>query len=353
MLSVRNIAKRLGEFAIGGVSFDVEDGDYFVLLGASGVGKTVLLEMIAGLIAPDDGRLLWDGEDITNERIQKRRMGLVYQDQALFPHMTVYQNIAYGLRARRPGRASVRDTVRALAGDVGVGGMLHRFPGTLSGGEAQRAALARALATEPRCLLLDEPISSLDMRARSEVRALLRTLRRNGHTVVHVTHDYEEAVSLASRVAIMENGTIAQVGTPEEVFHHPRSEFVARFVGIRNFFEGRVEAASEGRNGLSRFVADGLAFVVLGGSGPGPGHLILRSEDITVSRTRTSTSAQNCFMGTVTDVVPARLGIEVIVDIGVELAALLTAQSVARLDLRRGQEAWVSFKATAARFIEG
>ena len=352
MLSVRNIRKHLGDFAITGVSFDVADGEYFVLLGASGVGKTVLLETIAGLLSPDEGEIILDGKDITNERIQKRRMGLVYQDRALFPHMTVYQNIAYGLRGGRRGRAAAREKVKALANDVGVNDLLNRHPATLSGGEAQRVALARALAIDPRCLLLDEPISSLDTQARSEVRAVLRSLNRNGHTVVHVTHDYEEAVSLASRVGIMENGTIVQTGAPKEVFHHPKSEFVARFVGIRNFFQGRLEPARRGAGSLAHFVTSGLGFLILTDARPGPGYIILRSEDITVSRTCTHTSAQNSFMGAVVDLAPARLGVEVTIDIGVELAGLLTTESVERLGLQCGQKVWASFKATAARFIE-
>ena len=347
MLRIRNVSKDLGEFAIRDVSFDVEDGAYFVLLGASGVGKTVLLETVAGIVAPDAGRVLWDDEDITHARIQKRGLGLVYQDQALFPHMTVYRNIAYGLRWR--WRAAVRDRVRALAADVGVSDLVHRYPGTLSGGEAQRVALARALATEPRCLLLDEPISSLDQRARAEVRALLRRLHRQGHTVLHVTHDYEEAVSLATRVGVMENGSIVQVGQSREVFHHPKSEFVAGFVGIRNFFAGQLEPLQDG---LARFVTAGLVFLVATDAPPGPGNLILRSEDIVLAPTRTDTSAQNNFLGTVVDLAPARRGVEVTVDVGVELAALVTEQSVARLHLACGRKVWVSFKAAAARYIE-
>jgi len=350
MLHVEHLTKNLGDFAIQDVSFDVADGEYFVLLGASGVGKTVLVETLAGLIAPDAGQVRWDGADITHERIQKRRMGLVYQDQALFPHMTVFHNIAYGLRA--PSRTAHRERVRSLAAGVGAGELLDRYPPTLSGGEAQRVALARALATEPRCLLLDEPISSLDMRARSEVRALLRGLHRKGHTIMHVTHDYEEAMALASRVGIMEHGTIVQTGTPEEIFHHPKSEFVARFVGIRNFFSGRLEGPARGADGLARFMTDGAAFAVLSDAQPGLGFVILRSEDVTLSKKRPAGSARNCFQGEVLDLAPARLGVEVIIDIGIELAALLTAQSVERLALECGTKVWASFKATAVRFIE-
>jgi molybdopterin-binding protein len=236
-----------------------------------------------------------------------------------------------------------------LASSTGVGDLLERYPATLSGGETQRVALARALATKPRCLLLDEPLSSLDTQARTQMRGLLRGLHRQGHTVVHVTHDYEEAVSLATRVGVMEGGTIVQAGDPAEVFHHPKSEFIARFTGIRNVFKGRI---SPGEGGVSRFDSGPIAFTIAGDGYAGPGCAILRSEDITISRAPMDTSAQNSFAGVVTDVVGARLGMEVTVDIGVEVIALITAGSVQRLDVHRGQRVWVSFKATAARFVE-
>lgn len=352
MLSVKNMSKNLGDLAIRGVSFDVDNGDYFVLLGASGVGKTVLLEMLAGITIPDAGRVLWDDEDITHARIQKRGFGLVYQNQSLFPHMSVYGNIAYGPRARGLRRRDVRERTRALAEEVGVAALLGRMPGTLSGGEAQRVALARALATEPRCLLLDEPIASLDARARLQMRTLLRALNRGGHTVIHVTHDFEEAASLASRVGIMEKGAVVQVGAPSEVFQHPTSEFVAHFVGIRNVYRGRLSPSSTGEGGAARFVTCNLSFAVLTDAAPGPGCLILRSEDITVSLERSDTSAQNTFRGKVTDVAPVRLGVEITIDIGVEVAAWVTAESVERLGLTLGKAVWISFKASAARFIE-
>lgn len=351
MLSVRNITNRLGEFAIRDVSFDVAEGEYFVLLGASGVGKSVLLETIAGLLDPQAGQVLLDGRDITGERIQNRRLSLVYQDRALFPHLSVRENIAYGLRCRRLPRADVAERTGKLAEQVGVQHLLDRGPGTLSGGEAQRVALARALGTEPRCLLLDEPLSALDTRSRVRMRSLLRKLNRRGYTLLHVTHDYEEAVSLASRVAIMESGRIAQVGTPDEVFRHPKSEFVARFIGIRNFFNGHLRRPA-GDGELAEFVTAGPVFHVLTEAAAGPGYLMLRSEDITVANARPETSERNTFAGVIVDMAAARLGVEVSVDVGIEVSALVTATSVGKLDLACEKEVCVSFKASAAKFIE-
>ncbi len=350
MLCVRDLGKDLRGFALRDVSFDVEDGDYFVLLGPSGVGKTVLLELIAGLTTPDQGKILWDGRDITYERIHRRRMGLVYQDQALFPHMTVQQNIAFGLRPKKMRPAALRARVEELAADVSIGGLLHRYPGTLSGGESQRVALARTLATEPVCLLLDEPLSSMDTQSRSDLQALLRSLHRKGHTVIHVTHENKEAMALASRVAIMENGTITQVGTPDDVFHHPKSEFVARFVGIRNSLKGTLEASENGSP--SKFVSGGLTFQVTSDAPTGAGFLAFRSEDVVVSESRCDSGTQNCFQGTIVDLAPARLGAELTIDIGVTVVALVRSGAMKHLHFECGKTVWVSLNATAARYIE-
>lgn len=352
MLSIRNFCKTFDDFALRDISFDVKEGEYFALLGASGVGKTVLLEGIAGLVKLDSGTVSLDGRDITGEKIQKRNMTLVYQDQNLFPHMTVRQNIGYGLRSKKVKSVEIDDRVEKLAEDVGVRDLLDRRPETLSGGEAQRVVLGRALGTDPRCLLLDEPISSLDAGSRSGLRALLRKLNRRGLTMVHVTHDYEEAVSLASRVAIMEHGRIVQIGKPEEIFHHPKSEFVAGFIGIRNFLKGELRRPSGASGGMAEFITDGLSLTILTDAPNGPGFFTIRSEDITLSNSRQETSARNTFEGTIIDIAPARLGVEVTIDIGVEISALVTEGSVKRLGMECGRNIWASFKATAGKFLD-
>ena len=351
MLKVNRLSKRLGKFSISNVSFDVAEGEYFILLGASGVGKTILLETITGILPPDEGRIMLNGSDITHEKIQKRRIGLVFQNQALFPHMSVRGNIEYGLHSGKVGRGIVAGRVEAIARGLEITELLRRKPDTLSGGEAQRVALARALITEPACLLLDEPIASLDVAARSGMRALLRRLNRNGMTMIHVTHDYEEAISLATRIGVMEHGTISQVGSPGEIFQRPASEFIARFIGIRNFFPGRLVRNDGSDEALFEFSGHNL--VLMSEAPEGQGYVIIRSEDVTISTNQSPSSARNVFEGTVTDVFPARLGIEVIVDIGVEIAALVTGGSVGRLGLNYGSRVYVNVKASAVRFIEG
>ncbi|MHC4395112.1 MAG: ABC transporter ATP-binding protein [Planctomycetota bacterium] len=357
MLSVRGICKSLGELAIKDVSFEVQRGGYFVLLGASGVGKSVLLEMIAGLMRPDAGQVFLDGKDITGEKIQKRKIGLVFQSSTLFPHMTVYDNIAYPLRCRKFENSQVRERIAELAEDFAVGGFLKRSPETLSGGELQRISLARAVASEPRCLLLDEPISSLDVKTRPQIRAVLRKINARGQTIIHVTHDYTEAASLGTHIAIMENGTIAQAGTVEEIFQHPRSEFVARFVGIRNFFKGQLGNSSRQQPAAREFKTNGFSFSVLTDSPAGAGHIMVRSEDVTIGNAAGRTSARNNFEGAIVDIVPAGGGVEVIVDIGettsMEVAALITNESVKSLELSCGKKVWVNFKASAVKYVEG
>lgn len=348
MLSVDGLSIRLGDFSLDNVSFDVERGRYFVLLGSSGVGKTVVLEAIAGLIAVRSGTIALGGQDITRHPIQKRDIALVYQDQALFPHLSVRDNITYGLRGRRLSKREQRMRVSELAREVSIEHLLARRPPTLSGGEAQRVALARALAVQPRCLLLDEPLSSLDVTARAQMRTLLHRINRDGMTVVHVTHDYEEAISLASHIGILENGTLVQVGSPREVFTHPRSKFTARFVGIRNLFEGDLSRQPTGETAV--FDAQGVRFTVLSEE-EGHGYAAIRSEDVTISLHVGNTSARNVFAGTVAEIVPGHLGMQVTVDAGVPLCGHLTRESVNNLALRPGSKVFASIKGSAIKFI--
>ena len=221
MLRVEGLSKNLGEFDLSDVSFEAREGEYLVLLGASGVGKSVLLETIAGICMPDTGRVLLGGIDITFEKIQKRDIGIVFQNGALFPHLTVEENVSYGLRCRGEKGKGIRKKVDELAEQFGFSSIMGRNIATLSGGETQRVALARALAIRPRCLLLDEPLSSLDRGARSEIRSLLRRLKRRGIIIIHVTHDYEEALSLADRVGVMEEGTVSQIDSPAKIEKFP------------------------------------------------------------------------------------------------------------------------------------
>jgi thiamine transport system ATP-binding protein len=232
--------------ALDGVSFAVEDSDFFTLVGPSGCGKTTLLRTLAGFETPTSGGVSFDGEDIAGLAPEKRGVGVVFQNYALFPHMTVSENVGYGLRfGDPPAGASKRERVEELLELVDLDGMGERDPEALSGGQQQRVALARALAPNPRLLLLDEPMSALDAGLRERLRMQMKSPQSElGVTTVYVTQDQEEALAISDRVAVVRAGRIEQVGTPREVYHRPATRFVAEFVGNNNVFEGRVTGGS-------------------------------------------------------------------------------------------------------------
>jgi sulfate transport system ATP-binding protein len=247
-IDVQGLTKRFGEFtAIADVDLHVETGELVALLGPSGCGKTTLLRLIAGLEIPDAGSIRFHGADAAGRGAADRRVGFVFQHYALFRHMTVFENIAFGLRVRRrerrPSRSEIERRVRSLIALVQLEPMTHRYPSQLSGGQRQRVALARALAVEPEVLLLDEPFGALDAKVRKELRRWLRRLHDELHvTSIFVTHDQEEALEAADRVVVMHRGRVEQVGTPSDVYARPASPFVYDFLGDVNLFHARVEA---------------------------------------------------------------------------------------------------------------
>ncbi|HEU4564726.1 MAG TPA: sulfate ABC transporter ATP-binding protein [Gemmatimonadaceae bacterium] len=245
-IEVRNVGKRFGAFrALDDVSLHVPTGELVALLGPSGSGKTTLLRIIAGLEAPDAGTVHFHGEDTTTRHVRERHVGFVFQHYALFRHLSVFENVAFGLRVRprreRPREGEIRERVRELLALVQLDWLADRYPAQLSGGQRQRVALARALAVRPRVLLLDEPFGALDAKVRKELRRWLRRLHEEVHiTSLFVTHDQEEALEVADRVVVMNEGRIEQVGTPQEVYDDPATPFVFGFLGDVNLFQGRV-----------------------------------------------------------------------------------------------------------------
>jgi len=246
-IAVRKISKNFGSFAaLDSVDLDIPRGRLVALLGPSGSGKTTLLRIIAGLESADSGSVQFDGEDFSSRSVRERRVGFVFQHYALFRHMTVFENVAFGLRVRhrgtRPSPQRIRERVNELLELIQLQNQAQRFPSQLSGGQRQRVALARALAVEPSVLLLDEPFGALDAKVRLELRRWLRQLHDEvGVTSVFVTHDQDEALEVADQVAVMNGGRIEQVGTPDEVYHRPASSFVYNFLGNVNLFHGRVD----------------------------------------------------------------------------------------------------------------
>jgi putative spermidine/putrescine transport system ATP-binding protein len=241
-LSIRSLSKAYGDVqAVRGVDLEVRQGEFLSLLGPSGCGKTTTLQMIAGFVTPTTGKIVVDGQELTNIEPEKRDMGVVFQSYALFPHMTVAQNIAFGLEMRRLVRDEVRKRVEEALAMVRLTGLGDRYPKELSGGQRQRVAIARALAIRPRVLLLDEPMSNLDAKLRGEMHVELRALqRRLGITAILVTHDQVEAMTMSDRIAVMTNGGIAQLGSPEDVYERPISEFASKFLGYTNALSGKI-----------------------------------------------------------------------------------------------------------------
>ena len=285
-LRIQGIAKRFGAVeALRGVSIEVGQGEFVALLGPSGCGKTTLLRILAGLETPDRGNLLLDGADITALPVDERGFGMVFQSYALFPHLTVFDNVAFGLRMRRVPHADQERRALSALEAVQLKGFEARYPRQLSGGQQQRVALARALAIEPRLLLLDEPLSNLDARLRRQVRLELRALqKRLGITALFVTHDQEEALALADRIVVMQAGRVEQVGDPKTVYRAPGTRFAAEFVGEANLVPATVVGVGPG--GMLRVrLRSGDVLNARSTAVPSEGaegHAVVRQEDVSV-----------------------------------------------------------------------
>ncbi len=301
-LSLQGLTKRYGNFtAVQDVSLRVERGEFLTLLGPSGSGKTTILMCIAGFVVPTEGAILLDGKDITPLPPERRDFGMVFQGYALFPHMTVAENVAFPLRVRKMGTAEREEKVRAALDLVQLTGFAERLPRQLSGGQQQRVALARALVFNPDLLLLDEPLSALDKKLRAELQEELKALhRRVGRTFVNVTHDQEEALSLSDRVAILNHGKLIQEGAPALLYEHPRTRFVADFLGKSNFLQGVVGESVPGGFVLA---AGATQLVQAGDEHHRPAHgsrvlLSLRPEKIALLTE--DETAENSVTGTIT-----------------------------------------------------
>jgi sulfate/thiosulfate transport system ATP-binding protein len=276
---VQNIRKDFGRFpALHDVSLDIRSGELIALLGPSGSGKTTLLRLIAGLETPTEGTVYFGNEDASMKTVQQRNIGFVFQQYALFRHMTVLDNISFGLKvrpsARRPARAEIRRRALELLDLVQLSGLEKRYPAQLSGGQRQRVALARAMAVEPNVLLLDEPFGALDAQVRKDLRKWLREIHdRTGHTTVFVTHDQDEALELADRVVVMSQGAIEQIGTPDEIYDTPNSPFVFGFIGQSNCLKVQV-------TGGDIWFEDRPLGLTVTGEPDGPANLYFRPHDV-------------------------------------------------------------------------
>ena len=350
MLRLTNITRRLGDFALRDLNLEVADGEYYVLLGRSGSGKTQLLELIAGLEHPDSGKIFLDDVDITIQKIQDRKVGIVFQDYAVFPHMTVFGNIAYPLRTRKEDKKNIAEKVELAAATMNISHILERRTEKLSGGELQRVALARTLITSPRLLLLDEPLSSLDTSLKDDLKKLLRKLNKEGQTIIHVTHDYGDAISLAKRVGVIHNGTIIQEGSVNEVFNKPSNRFVARYAGIRNFF--RVKIVHE--NGLVTGVTgNNVRFRLNDISQGSDSLLIIKNDSIFLSDEVPLDKELNAIKGKIGEIIPSEFGLEVTIDAGDLFYVNIPASAMGKLRIIEEREIWMSFPRESVVVLNG
>ncbi|NVN95140.1 MAG: ATP-binding cassette domain-containing protein [Bacteroidetes bacterium] len=350
MLELRGISKQLEAFSLENISFSVEKGDYFVILGESGAGKSVILELIAGMEKVDSGFIYLNSKNITHQAIQKRGISMVFQDFSIFPHFTVAENIGYALKAGLFSKAEIKQRVLKLAEEMEISNILLRKPKTLSGGELQRVALARALAAEPQLLLLDEPLAAIDVRLQDQLRALLRKLNRKGITIIHVTHDFEEAISLANQIAVIHDGKLICRGTPDVIFQAPNHPFLARFAGIRNFFKATLVYETDTNIATVR-LGSGIKINLASDVASGDGYFILPSDEIIITNDQPHSSASNTLKGEIYDIIPSFKGIDIMVNCGEMFHITITKPSKEKLGLEIGKTIWISWKAMNGRFI--
>jgi molybdate/tungstate transport system ATP-binding protein len=345
MIVITGLNIDLRDFHLRDINLEIAENEFFILMGPTGAGKTVLLEAIVGLVPIKNGAIYIGGRDITALPPEKRGISIVYQDYALFPHLTVMENITYGLHFHKTDKRKAQGRLAQLLEVLNLSHLQHRLPVNLSGGEKQRVSVARALMVEPRVLLLDEPLSALDPGFREEVRRALKRLHRTSDTTfLMVTHDFAEALSLAGRAAVMNSGRIEQVGKIEDIFKRPSSAFVADFVGMKNLFHAEFKGTKALVSGLE---------IELGVTPPNShGYIAIRPEDIVISTRRFSSSMRNAFPAKVTAIMDQGFYYEVRAQSGeVGFASLITKSSLIELKLRETSDVFVSFKATAVHFF--
>lgn len=348
-LTLESISKTWSGFALKDINMKIEDGEYFIILGPTGAGKTLLLETIMGFNKPDKGKIIINGLDVTSELPEKRHIGYVPQNLVLFPHMTIRENVEFGLRMHGVSKVERKKVVDGVLDLLKLAAMENRRPATLSGGEKQKVALARVLAIDPKLILLDEPLTSVDVETGRELRKELKRINKDlGKTVVHVTHDLVEGFSLGDKLALMRAGEILQTGKAKEIFYKPRSVFAAKFLGYENVFEAKL-VKSDG--GFSDFDVEGVRLRAEGKFDGTKRMIAIRPEDIVV-KPFSITNAANTFQGTITDCSDMGSVVIITLDVGILLKSLMTKSFFVEETLEVGKEVWLHFKESAVKILE-
>ncbi len=352
MISLVGASCRAGTFELTEINLDVPDKGYGLVIGPTGCGKTTLLELLAGHLRLEAGRIVVAGRDVALLPPEKRGIGLLYQDLLLFPHRSVQQNISYGLGRSGWSAAKAGHRVSQVAELLGIEDLLHRLPETLSGGESQRVALARALAPKPKVLLLDEPFSSLDPGTREGLKEKFISIHQNeGLTTLQVTHDFEDVLHLGDTVTVMDRGRTVQSGTPQEVVRRPNSAFVARFVGNANVLAGEVRPKGHSAGGAFAATFVGEIELEVIGQHAGKSHAVIRHDDISLSLAPPQGSVRNVMKAHVVGLVDRGPVTKVSLDAGCPLVALVTSESCRSLRLEPGLEVYACIKATAIHLV--
>ncbi len=349
MLEVKNLSIDLGEFKLINVSLQVREGEYFVVLGPTGAGKTVLAECIAGIHRPQKGEIFLRGERIDHLKPEERGIGYVPQDYALFPHMTVRDNISFGLRIRKRDPAETERITQELADWLGIKHLLHRYPNTLSGGEKQRVALARALAIKPRLMLMDEPLAALDEQTREELCLELRRIHREtGMTVIHISHNLEETFTLADRICILNEGKVEAVGEPGSLLRYPPNRFVASFLRTANIFKGMVVY----NQGTYEFHTNGWVLQVPYDK-EGEFYATIRPEEVRIFTDDADLPSHNLLKGEVLHIMDQGHFYKVVLEAnGSRLISLITRPQLYSLQLREGQEVFAYLAPSCLHIFE-
>ncbi|MBN1969459.1 MAG: ATP-binding cassette domain-containing protein [Candidatus Delongbacteria bacterium] len=335
MIRLEKVSKKYDQFELKNIDLDILDGEYLVILGPSGAGKTVILELIAGVEKLSSGKIYGT---------ENKKLGFIYQDYMLFPHLNVFKNIAYGLRFLKLDKSLIFEKVDEIANRLNISHLLERDIATLSGGEQQRVAIARALIIKPDIVFLDEPTAALDNNKRKELQKLFIKLHKEtGAVFLHVTHDFEEALAVADRIAVLENGSVVQLDKPENIFNKPADVFVADFIGYSNVFKGSIKDHF--------FISENIKIYV-NKENCEESYIAIKSSDIIVSKKHFESSARNSFEGKIVEIRSKLEKVEIVVDIGIVLNADISYRSLEEMNLKCGDNVFCTFKTSSILIFE-